>query len=95
MPRVFAYGVEEFYKSAYEKASTKSIYDLPGRSLLMILYYLACYLTILVVVYVFQRWKQEQREDVCNPPHRYKAKNHNAPPSSHKHTPEMGDLLNL
>ena len=47
---VFAYGVEEFYKSAYEKASTKSIYDLPGRSLLMILYYLACYLTILVVV---------------------------------------------
>lgn len=60
---VFAYGVEEFYKSAYEKASTKSIYDLPGRSLLMILYYLACYLTILVVVYVFQRWKQEQRED--------------------------------
>lgn len=60
---VFAYGVEEFYRAAYEAETDKSIYDLKGQSLLMILYCLACYLTILVVVYVFRKWKQEQQAD--------------------------------
>ena len=59
----FAYGVKEFYRNAYEAETAKSIYDLKGQSLLMILYCLACYLTILVVVYVFRKWKQEQQAD--------------------------------
>lgn len=60
---IFAYGIEEFYRDAYEAETTKSFYDLKGQSLLMILYCLACYLTILVMTYVFQRWKQEQDAD--------------------------------
>ena len=35
---VFAYGVKEFYRNAYEAETAKSIYDLKGQSLLMILY---------------------------------------------------------
>lgn len=60
---IFAYGIEEFYREAYEGATKKSIYDLKGQSPLMILYCLVCYLTILGMVYVFQRWKQEQEAD--------------------------------
>lgn len=60
---IFAYGLEEFYRNAYEAGTTKSVYDLKGQSLLMVLYSLTCYFTILVVAYVFQRWKQEQEAD--------------------------------
>ncbi len=60
---VFAYSLVNFYRNAYEAGTTKSVYDLRGHSLLMILYSLACYFTILVMVYVFHRWKQEQEAD--------------------------------
>lgn len=60
---VVAYGMEEFYKDAYETETAKSIFDLSGKPPLMILYCLACYFTILVMVYVFRKWKQEQQAD--------------------------------
>lgn len=60
---VIAYGVLQLYRTAYEKETTKSVFDLPGHSLLMTLYALICYVTILVMVYVFRKWKQEQEED--------------------------------
>lgn len=60
---IFAYGIAEFYRNAYEAGTTKSVYDLKGQSLLVVLYSLACYFTILVMVYVFQRWKEEQEAD--------------------------------
>lgn len=60
---IFAYGMEEFYREAYEAGTTKSVYDLKGQSLLMVLYSLTCYFTILVMAYVFQRWKKEQEAD--------------------------------
>ena len=60
---IVAYGVLQLYRTAYEKESEKSVFDLPGHSLLMILYGLVCYITILVTVYVFRKWKQEQEED--------------------------------
>lgn len=60
---MIAYGVLQFYRAAYEKEAAKSVYDLPGHSLVMILYGLICYTTILVIVYIFRKWKQEQEED--------------------------------
>lgn len=60
---IVAYGVLQLYRTAYEKESEKSVFDLPGHSLLMILYGLVCYITILVTVYVFRKWKEEQEED--------------------------------
>lgn len=60
---VFAYGVDEFYRGVYEAEAAKSVFDLKGRPLLINLYCLACYFTILAMVYVFRKWKQEQRAD--------------------------------
>lgn len=60
---IVAYGVLQLYRTAYEKETVKSVYDLPGHSPLMVLYGLVCYVTILVMVYVFRKWKEEQEED--------------------------------
>lgn len=60
---IVAYGVLQLYRTAYEKETVKSVYDLPGHAPLMVLYGLVCYVTILVMVYVFRKWKQEQEED--------------------------------
>lgn len=60
---IVAYGVLQLYRTAYEKDTAKSVFDLPGHFLLMALYSLICYITILVVVYVFRKWKQEQEEN--------------------------------
>lgn len=58
-----AYGVIQFFILAYESETPKSVYDLPGYCLLMALYSLISYTAILVSVYVFRKWKQEQEAD--------------------------------
>ena len=59
----FAYGVVKFYDTAYESETGKSVFDLPGYSPLLALFSLISYITILVIVYVFRKWKQEQEAD--------------------------------
>lgn len=59
----FTYGMVKFYDTAYESESGKSVYDLPGYSPLLVLYSLVSYITILAIVYVFRKWKQEQEAD--------------------------------
>lgn len=66
MPSVsgaLTYGVIQFFILAYESETPKSVYDLPGYCLLMALYSLISYTAILVSVYVFRKWKQEQEAD--------------------------------
>lgn len=61
---VFAYGVHRYYSYIYERDSGQSTFDLYGSyDFIVLLYSVVCYITILVMTYVFRQWKNEQEED--------------------------------
>ena len=66
MPVVSGLAGEEmtrYHRKLYEMETGKSLYDLGGYDLLVTLYAVICFATILTMTYVYRRWKNEQEED--------------------------------
>lgn len=67
MPAIFgvvAYGMLRFYNDIYQRDAGQSPWNLYGSyDWIMILYSVLCFVTILVTVYVFRQWKNEQEAD--------------------------------
>ena len=66
MPVVSGLAGEEitrYHRKIYERETGKSLYDLSGYDLLVTLYAVICFATILTMTYVYRRWKNEREED--------------------------------
>lgn len=61
---ISAYSATRFYLDAYQNDSGKSLSNqYIAFDFVMILYPVICYITILAMVYLFRRWKNEHEED--------------------------------
>jgi len=64
MSGVFIYGVFRYFDYVYARDTGKNLWNLCGSyDLIMLLYSVLCFATILVTAYVFRQWKNEQEED--------------------------------
>lgn len=61
---VFAYEVLRYYNKIYKRDSGKYVLDIYGyHDWLMLFYSVICFMTILMMTYVYCQWKNEQEED--------------------------------